>query len=152
MTCSDKGHFEINLLLKHNVGDPESVFTTIRVGLDGPIHIEGHLQRLIEAHASLFGSNLEIDENDILDIVSNSSGQQEPPHLVRLDIDRSERITASPRSLTKMPEEIRLSTQPLPLAQTLSESSKETGEAISKPEKWPITMEQMRPYSSTKAS
>ena len=49
MTCSDKGHFEIKLLLKHNVGDPESVFTTIRVGLDGPIHIEGHLERLIEA-------------------------------------------------------------------------------------------------------
>ena len=114
MTCSDKGHFEITILLKHNVGDPESVFTTIRVGLDGPIHIEGHLERLIEAHASLFGSDLEIDENDILDIVSNSSGQQEPPHLVRLDIDRSERITASPRSLTEMPEEIRLSTQPLP--------------------------------------
>ncbi|RPG72789.1 MAG: hypothetical protein CBD52_001600 [Euryarchaeota archaeon TMED192] len=114
MTCSDKGHFEINLPLKHNVGDPESVFTTIRVELDGPIHIEGHLRRLIEAHASLFGSNLEIEENDIIDIMSRSSNEQEPPYLVRLDIDKSERITASPRTLTRMPKEIRLSTQPLP--------------------------------------
>ena len=114
MTCSDKGHFEINLLPKHNVGDPKSVFTTIRIGLDGPIHIDGHLKRLIESHASLFGSNLEIEENEILDIISHASDQQELPHLVRVDIDRSERITASPRPLTRMPKEISLSTQPLP--------------------------------------
>ena len=114
MICSDKGHFEINILLKHSVDDPESVFTTIRVGLDGPIHVEGHLERLVEAHSSLFGSNLEINKNDILDTIYHSPNQQEPPHLVRVDIDRSGRITASPRPLTKMPKEISLSTQPLP--------------------------------------
>ena len=114
MTCSDKGHFEIILLLKYNVVNPESVFTTIRVGLDGPIHMDGHLKRLIDSHTSLFGSTLEIERKEIMDILSNASDQQEKPHLVRVDIDRSERITASSRPLSRMPEEISLSTQPLP--------------------------------------
>ena len=114
MIYSDKGHFEINPLLKSSVDDPESVFTTIRVGSGGPMHLEGHLNRLKEAHSSVFNSNLEIDENEILDIISRSSSEQKPPHLVRVDIYGSERITASSRPLTSMPKEISLSTQPLP--------------------------------------